>query len=809
MSEKEINETKETKKISESEKCEKTEGKIEGKISEEKYEKQSENVIAETDAKDAKKKIPAKKLPGLFRKKYTKEKFEKKILKKIYIESDSKLVESIFTETSTIKGKDYLFVNLEKELGKADFAQLKEIAKAINANKFRMKLVPLFAVIAFVAALVIVVTTFKNPIAKKIIKSSCESIFEAKTDIRAVDVQLLGISIRVSGIAIGDKDSKEYGYKKNLFEAEKITVDMNFTQALRGKAIINDISAEGMKFGTDRTTSCYIPPKEKKSATESKFEKELKSRSNKAIEDLKAQAAEIAGGSSVDEIVSNIESQLKTPAAAKKAQEDVQNLVAKWQAKPEELKTQVETFSESVKDLQNLDVKSIKAASDIEKVKIAKEYIEKINSSIKQGDELKKSFEKTASEVKADVKSTDELARTVAEAVKSDKDLAVSLVEHVTDTVKNSGQILNTAFNTVGYDMLGKYYPYVQKGIAYAVQMKKESDASSATKEKTEKKPEKKESVSRMKGTTIYHSRQYPGLWIKNVSASGYTENDGSKGFSGAIKNITSNQNMIGSPTTAEAKFDVGETNHKGKLTLDVRKSSSADLISVSYKGSGFSAKVDGTKISSASGIPSIDGKATLTLEGSAGGDGFSANGKVEMNPVTLTSDGFSNELVTKYYTTALETIKDISVGYKMSYRDASGLSMDISGNFMERFAEAFRAAFMSALGDAKEAAIAKVNEKINSASGEVTEKIKSFAGIEGEIDIQNVNLDTVRNSLEAKKAELENIAKGKVDEAKEKANEKAQEATNKAKDKATEKTKEATSNATNALKGKLLKNKK
>ena len=127
MSEKEINETKE---ISESEKSEKTEGKIKGKIIEEKSEKQSENRngIAETDAKDAKKKIPAKKLSGLFRKKYTKEKFEKKILKKIYIESDSKLVESIFTETSTIKGKDYLFVNLEKELGKADFGGFRDLA---------------------------------------------------------------------------------------------------------------------------------------------------------------------------------------------------------------------------------------------------------------------------------------------------------------------------------------------------------------------------------------------------------------------------------------------------------------------------------------------------------------------------------------------------------------------------------------------------------------------------------------------------------------------------------------------------------
>ncbi len=755
---------------------------------------------------DGKKTVESSKLPKIFRKEYS-EKALSKILKKIYIEADRKLVESIFTEERTVKNRKLLSIDQKRQIEKKDFNQLKEIAKAIKSNKGRMKFIPLLAVASFIAAIALVVAVFKNPIAKKIIKSGCEAAFGAKTDIQSVKVKLLGISIRVNGIAIGDKNSEEYDYMKNLFEAEKITIDMNFTQALRGKAIINDVSVEGMKFGTDRTTSCYIPPKERTSLKNSAFAKELKARSDKALEDLKAQAAEIAGGSSVDEIVSNIESQLKTPAAAKKAREDVQTLVAKWQAKPDELKTQVETFSESVKELQKLDMKSFKSASDVEKVKKAKEYLETVNAAIKQGDELKSAFEKTTSEVKADVESTEKMAADMAAAVNSDKDLAVGLVNKVTDTVKNSKQILGTALDTVGYDMMGKYYPYVEQGVAYAVQMKANSSSSGKDSEKESKKEEKsdkkKGSTGRLKGRTIWHSRQYPGLWIKNVSASGYTENDGSKGFSGAIKDITSDQNITGLPTTAEAKFDVGSIKHAGKITLDVRDSSRADLIAMDYTGTGFSAKIDGAKIASASGIPSIEGKALVTVAASAGSDGFSANGRVDLNPVTLSSDGFANETVTKYYKTALASITDMSVGYEMAYRNNSGISLGLSGNFMDKFQNAFMAAFNEAVGDAKEMAIAKINEKINGEYGEVTEKIKGFLGIEGEIDVQNTNLDTVRKSLEAKKAELENMVQGKVDEAKAQAEAKKQEAEDKAKQKAAEETNKAAEKATSAIKDK------
>lgn len=728
----------------------------------------SENIENKNQLEEKKQKEPktfsVKKLPGIFRKSYTEKAFNKKIIKKLYVESDKELIKSLFTEKKLVGKKKIEKISIKKDLvfQKKDLVQLKELAKEIRKNKGRVKFVPLIAVAGFITALVLVVMTFKNPIAKKLIKAGCESVFGAKTDIKSVNVELLGISIKVNGIAIGNKNSENY--MKNLFEAEKITVDMNFTQALRGKVIINDVSVTGMKFNTDRKTSCYIPisktDKDEKSLKDSAFMKSVASRSNQAIDELKNQATMTLGGSNADEIVANIQSKLQTPIVAKKVQEDVQNLVTKWQQKPTELKSKIDDFSTNVKEFQELDLEVLKSNP----MKL-KEYLEKINSTIKKGNELKTDFESVAKEVKTDADSTKTMATDVANAVKADKKLAEDMVGNISNSVKDSKKIFTHALDAVGYDMLGKYYPYAQQGINYALEMKRTSNAES----KNEKPKEEKKTATRLKGTTFWYSKELPSLWIKNVSASGYTENDGSKGFSGAIKNITSDQNLINKPTTIEAMFDVKEINHSGNIILDVRKSAS-DLIAINYVGKGFEAKIDGNKIAKASGIPSIDGKATLTLKGSGGEIGFSAGGKVELNPLILTTDGFANETVTKYYKQALDSIKNLSIGYDVSYSEEAGVDLTLNGNFADQFMNALKTVIASIGKDAKELAFKKLNEQINSYDNEVTAKIKNFLGIEGDINEQNANLDTVRKALEAKKSEIEKQINGKIDEAKEKA---------------------------------------
>ena len=216
--------------------------------------------------------LPAQKLPKLFKKTYTEKALEKKILKKIYIDEDRELVKSIFTERITQDKKGRVLktpkvaVSLQKEYPYGDVKSLKLIAKAVKNNRGRFRAVPFAVVVGVCALIVLVVSIFINPIAKRGLKYALESTFGAKTDVGYVNVKLLGINVTVGSLAVGDKDSAEYDYKKNLFELEKLTVSFNLTQALRGKFIAENLDVTGIQFGTDRATSCYLPAAEKKAA---------------------------------------------------------------------------------------------------------------------------------------------------------------------------------------------------------------------------------------------------------------------------------------------------------------------------------------------------------------------------------------------------------------------------------------------------------------------------------------------------------------------------------------------------------------
>ena len=713
--------------------------------------------VAETDA-GTQKKVSAKKLPALFRKTYSEQAFKKKILKKIYIEEDRELVKSIFSvrETEGKNGKTLkspkLSVPKDGKFDAVDVRQLKKIAKSVKKNRGRIRWIPLAAVVGLVVAIVLVVSAFKNPIAKMGIKYACESAFGAKTDVGSVDVRLLGISLTVGNLAVGDKNSKESNYMKNLFEFEKLTVSFNLTQAVRGRFIAENLDVSGIQFGTDRTTSCYIPPKEthvaeKTDEEESEFMKKLSSRAETTRDELKQMVNDMLGGTDVNEIVSSLQSQLKTPAAAEEAKSKSMALVEKWKAKPDEMKGEIDKFSSEVKKYQTIDMKQFEGHPE----KVA-EAIAEITKTVNTMNELKSSVETTVNEVKSDAEGVKALTLTLSDAVKSDTEMVSMRLNAVSNAFTNSQKIFTNALESLGYDLLGKYYPYLKKGVNYALELKSKSAAAASKPAKTETKG----ATNRLKGRTIPFSRAYPTFWVKNVSASGFLDKSAGRAFSGSITHVSSNQDVAGNPTTANAKFDFGGVNHSGSLCLDVRSNTTAPLISADYAGKGFSASMDGTSVAKGYGIPSVSASADVTLSGSAGATGFSAGGKIGLSPLTLTSDGFQNPVVTKYYNEALSSVKSLDLGYEVSYSESDGIAMALLGDFAQVFANSLKTAALSFANDAKDAAFKALNEQISKLNNDTLAKIADFSALNESIDFQNMNLDSMKKVLEDKMKEIQ-----------------------------------------------------
>lgn len=706
------------------------------------------------------KKVSAKKLPSLFKKSYTEKEIEKKLLGKLYVESDKNLIKSLFTEKIQKGKKEKFRADLSKTYTKSEIKHFKEIAKSIKNNRGRVKLVPLAAVIGFVAVIVVVVGAFKNPVAKKLIVVGCEGVFGAKTSVNSVDIKLLGITIDIKGLAIGNKDS-ENGMK-DLFDAD-IKLDVDLASALRGKFVSDVVSVTNIEFGRERTQkegSCLLPAKakkiEKQASKDSAFMKSVKSKSENAVADLKSQVESLLGGSNPEEIWKNVESQIKTKEAAEQLKTQTQTLVEKWKAKPDEIKNSANDVALKVKKFQSLNVKKMSPAE-------IPSTIADIKSTLSEIESLSKNASSIKNDIDSDKKTLDSATKNLTDAVASDKALA----ENMVNTVKNAGAILTSALDTVGYDMLGKYYPYAKQGINYALQMKNNSNSSSAEK-KTKKSPKNiKGKTGRMKGTTFWYGTEKPSVWVKLVEASGAN-------FKGNFKNISSNQDLINAPLTGAADFTAKGIVHDAELMVDARSKTQNPLVTVGYTGNGFNANIDGAKIASASGIPSISGKTRLTLKGTAGADNFSASGDISLNPVSLTSDGFGNEKIDKYYKEALASVKNLVLGYKVAYSETSGVDLALNGNYTDVFADALSPVAASVGEDAKNEIQKRITEKTNEYSKDAFAKVSEFTGISTDLNTQINSIDDMKKVLNDK---LNELLKQQADAAKSKASEKAADA--------------------------------
>ena len=88
-----------------------------------------------------------------------------------------------------------------------------------------------------------------------------QDVFGAKTDIGYINVEIFDSSIYITDLAQGYKDDP----MKNLFQFDKVAVDFNLTQLLRGKFDLENIAVEGINVMTPRKTSAALPEKEKSS----------------------------------------------------------------------------------------------------------------------------------------------------------------------------------------------------------------------------------------------------------------------------------------------------------------------------------------------------------------------------------------------------------------------------------------------------------------------------------------------------------------------------------------------------------------
>ena len=708
------------------------------------------NETAKTTAKKSKKPakskkpektVSAKKLPGILKKTYKEKAYSKNLLKKFYIEADKKFVEKLYSPSQDKKGRNIMVCNKSAEITKADLKRYKLIAKQIKMQKGGIKLVPLIAVAVLVAVLSAGVSLFQNIIIEKAITSAMQGIFGAKTDIAKVDFQFFNASLEINGLEQANKDSP----MKNLFQIDSIKTSFNLTDLLRGKFHAENLTVEGVNIDTDRKKSGELPVKPAKTKEEKQTESALSSKKLELSEEASAKLKEMFDSYNPEKMLENLQNELKSPAVASQISTDVQQKVEKWSSLPAELQEKVNAFSKNVNDIANTDFSKI---NDVAKLKST---LEKINSTAKSGEELKKLIEKSNSDLVSDSKAIADYSNKIQTAIKSDYALVDSKISEMKSVLSPAGlnEIMTNAVQSVLYQMCGKYYPYVSKGLNAALSAQK-----SSSEKKTEKSAEKTEKtvMTRHPGRTVFFKQDtVPTLFIENVTASGYEYKTDNLLFKGNAKNIANNQNMTGKPTDISADFKIAGNPNNASVKIDARTNTNSPLVTAFYTGSGIPVNADAQ-------VFAFTSKSTIKAKMTADTNGkVSLNGVLDMNISEMTGMQFDVEKISELYNSALSNIRRLTIDFSIVINEDKTMSLSL--NNLDALANQLTAPVVKTLtaelnsiaADARSSAAKLLSEK----TGVATEKIEQFTNIKNSVNSSKESVNNLQKKLEQKKKQI------------------------------------------------------
>ena len=715
-----------------------------------------------------------KKIPSLFRKKYTAKKLEKKIYKKLYVPDDKKYVKSLFTEVEKKGAKQIpiyaIPADKAEQLAKKDMKRLKLLAKQIKSQKGRVNFVPLIVTIAFIVAIPVCFSMFKNVIIKKALTVVCENIFEAKTDIEKVDFKFLDSSLKIKKVEIANKND----YMKNLVDIGSITIDFDLGQLLRKRFVADELSVLDVNTGTERTTSGELPPakekkikkqkaKSEKAASESKLGKALSDKKAVAADSLQKNITGLFNQFNPETLMQNYAAQLQTPAISTQVQEQIPQIVAKWQAKPAEVQKTVDELQKSVNEIMAFDFSSVQNNP----LKI-KEFIESLDSTYKNIDKVKNDANGVLNSFNSDIAEADGLRKTVQNAVTHDMNFANSEINKIKSlNVSDGTKLISGMFENVACDVLGKYYPYAMKGVDYLLELKSKQ----ASKPKTEKakKEKKKYSVKRAPGRDIFYRQdKVPALWIKKMAGSG-------PNFFAQATDIASNQDIINKPAKIDFNMDLWNLQHTAKLVVDFRTETKEPLIRADYGLKNIPLNIPAEKFGEYPGVPSFDAKCAVdAILKIFDDEGFEITGKGLLTDLKISTVPFEPEYASKIYSSVMGRINTVRASMTSGFTLSGGLNMALDSDADVQVINSIKKEMEAQLAGIKDNLKSELTKRINEASGGALSQFGSLDDIKSKLTGSVGQANGYEKQLTQKRSEAEKQMKGKADEATKKATDSA-----------------------------------
>ncbi len=699
------------------------------------------------------KKIKAEKLPKIFRKNYKAKKFERKILKKIYIDADKTLISGLYEKQTDEKGRDIYVVDLTKPVEQNTVKRLKLVSKQIKKQRGAVKLLPLLVSVSFLIAAGLIIAMFKNVIVRKTVVSSMQGVFGAEANIKNVDLQIFDSSLVLSGIQQTNKNKPEY----NLFSIDKISLDFNLTDLLRGKFHAEKIGIEGVVLDSKREKEGFIVEKIKKEKEEKTEKKKIEEKKTNYAKGASDKLKNMFASYNPDIMIKEIQDKLDSPALAKEIEGEVQNTVSKWQAVPAKMEQEIRDFTVSVQNVINADWTNVQDLTSL------KSALETVNTAITQGQSLKDSFVGTGEDIKKDTDKYIQIAKDIQTAISSDKKLIDQKIAEIGHLFSKDGinEVMNDAINSMFYDITGAYYPYAVQALDFA----KQAAAGAKAKTKVEKKKSDKDKTKRQRldGRNVYYRKdRIPKILVDEVLASGYEKGTQELLFKGIIKNITSDQNIIDKDTSVKIDFKILGRENSANAIIDNRKNAGVPLVVANYNGKGYPIYAN-AEVFNFTSMSNITAMVNAEKTGA-----FDVGGILDMDISEIKGMEFEPAIVSRVYNNALSEIKTLTFCFGIGMDSEGQLKMEIKNleklthQLADPVVNALQKELTGIVSQAKKDAVQFLTEK----TGAAADAIKKFNEIAAKIKELQANMDDIRNQLEAKKNEIIAIQTAKLKDA-------------------------------------------
>jgi uncharacterized protein (TIGR03545 family) len=673
--------------------------------------------------------------PGCFKKQVKSKTFEKRYVKYIEHPQDREFFTSCFEKNGD-------FYVIRNTLTKDDVKKLTKIIKVIKANrKGAVNLIPLLLIAGIVTAIVVFFTIFANPMLERALESGLEATFEAKSDVDNLRLSLLRFRISIAGITVANRDSP----MKNLFQMGRTEIRLKPAAILRGKIHTEELRADTIRFGTDRTVSGALPekpPKVKQEKPKTDAPPLIDLRNFDAIALLNQEYAK-----------------LNTPKLYDTAINAYDETKVKWENQIESSRAKIEELRTASAPILSLNANSIHDVETIRKT------VQDINAMITTVQSAADTASNIVSGIEADINTARRLEQDARNSLINDINYLKSLVDLGSGTAFAA---FEPFIRDVLSDTAEEYLDYGIRALELLEKLKAMADA-----QPRNEKPKKEPKVAFKGRDVIFPVTAYPKFYL-GILASDFTLNTWNWAFD--LRDISSNPDLTNRPVTLTLNLEeeVGSLQRQAgfKGSADFR-TNPKERFNASVNGSGFSVNIgnrfDRVGISGFSGEMSF----SVSMAGQTSG-AFSAGGGVNIyRAMLMDPKGTLAEAADE----AIRQAGNIDLGIQYIHNIDRNDEFKITTNIAEIIAQAVRriaeAYAKKAMDEIERALRERINQYIDGRFVSKDDADALFAIARGD----RAAVDQLKNSLTNKKNEFEQKLNAAAQQVKEDATQQTQQA--------------------------------